>query len=121
MYSVRRHRIGKRSHPSQGVACPSDSADEAHLSRRIYLFPEVADVDIYQNGGEATILVPHTREQQLAREHPSGVAGHELEQLVLARGELDLSVPPPHLVGGCVDFEVRHAEYLITLDRKSVV
>src|SRR3712207_2373685 len=115
MYSVRRHRIGKPSRPSQGVAGPSDGADEALFSGSIYLLPEVADVDVYQICGEPTILVPHAREQQIAREHPSGVADHELEQLVLAEGELDLPAPSPHLLGGCVDFEVRHAEYLITL------
>ena len=45
--SVRRHLMGKRSIPLQGVARPTHGADQLLLTRGVHLSPEVADVDIH--------------------------------------------------------------------------
>src|SRR5918994_6342553 len=82
--SVRRHLIGKCSRPLQGVARPTHGADQLLFTGGIHLSPEVADVDIHHVRGEAQLLVPDAREQEIAGEHPARVLGHKLEQLVLA-------------------------------------
>src|SRR5215216_3977313 len=116
MYSVRRHRIGKDVLRSlQGVTCAPDSADQLLLPGCVHLLPEVGDVDLHDVGGDAELLVPYPAEKEVAREDPSRVAGHELEEIVLAGGEIYLPLPAPHLASGGVHLQVGNPQYLVAL------
>src|SRR5688572_12373662 len=84
MNSVRRHLMGTCSILPQCVTRPTHGADQLHLTRGVYLSPEVADVDIHHVGGEAQLPIPDAREQEIAGEHPARIPGHEREQFVLA-------------------------------------
>src|SRR5918998_4451345 len=115
MNSVRRHRIGKFSSLPQRVASPPHRADQALLPRGVHLLPQVTDVDVDEVRGQAELLVPDAREEEIPGEYPSGISGHELEQLVLAGRKLYLPVGPPHLPGRGVDLQIGNTEYLVPL------
>src|SRR5215208_7213323 len=92
----------------QGVAGTAHGTYERLLSGRVYLLPEVRDVDVDQVGRQGKVIIPNTREQELTRQHAAVVSGHELEQIVLAGRQFYVPIGPPHLAGGGVDLEVRH-------------
>src|SRR5919112_3116305 len=104
-----------RSGLPQGVSGTAHGAYELVLPGRVYLFPEVGDVDVDQVGRQGEVVIPHPREEEFAGEHAAMVSGHELEQVVLAGRQLYLPVGPPHLAGGGVDLQVSHAQDLIPL------
>src|SRR5829696_7492835 len=107
--------MGTCSGLPQSVAGAAHGAYERLLSRRVYLLPEVRDVNVDQVGRQGEVIIPNTREQELTRQHAAVVSDHELEQIVLASRQFYLPVRPSHLAGGGVDLEVRHAQDLIPL------
>src|SRR5215208_2145361 len=117
--TVRRHRIGKGpSTPplrlSQGVANPAYGLDKWRLTQAVYLLTQVPDINVHYVGLDAELLLPHPREQEVPREYPAGVAGHELEKFVLSSGQvLHLAVTAPDLPGRRVDLQIRHPQHLV--------
>src|SRR5918995_733358 len=114
--SVRRHLMGTRSSPPQGVSRTTHGVDQLLLTGGVPLPPDLTDVDIHHVGGEAQLPIPDAREQEIAGEPPARIAGHEREQFVLAGRQLYPPLLPPYLAGGGVDLQVGHTEYLVTLD-----
>src|SRR5215203_5269492 len=91
--TVRRHRIGKRP---------------------VYPLAQVPDINVHYVGLDAELLLPHPREQEVPREYPARVAGHELEKVVLSGGQvLHLAVTAPDLPGRRVDLQIRHPQHLV--------
>src|SRR5262249_19731771 len=78
------------------------------------LAAEVADVDVQRVRHHAEVEAPHAREDEGPREHASGVAQEELEQLELDRRQLDRPASAADVARPRVEPQVGEAETLVT-------
>src|SRR3989304_2368246 len=77
------------------VAGAADGADKVGLAGGVKLLAQVADVDLDGVGLDLEVVAPDLLEDRLLGEDLAGVAGHELQELVLpGRG---LYGSPPRL------------------------
>src|SRR5829696_5409224 len=113
--TVRRHLMGILPLPQRVPRAP-DRPDQGRLPRTVDLSAHVPYVDVYDVCLDARILSPDPAQQQPAREYPPGVAGHELQQVVLPGGQIYAPLATPDLAARRVDLQVGHPEHLVALN-----
>src|SRR5262245_22795233 len=91
---------------AQRVADPADGLDQARLAVGLELLAQPHDDDVDDVRLAHEVGAPDPLEDRLAREDLAGVAGHELEQVVLASGQLDRAFAAPDLARRRVDRQV---------------
>src|SRR3954454_22589704 len=103
--SARRQRMERRL-STEDVARAADRVQQARLPARLELAAQVGDEDLDGVRLRERVVAPDLVEQALARDDDALVAHQVLEQLELARGELDVALRAAHLVGVGVELEV---------------
>src|SRR5215218_3860427 len=100
-----RQRIGSRLY-AEDVACAADRMKEPRLATGFELPPQVRHEHLDGVRDGERVVAPDLVEQLLARDDEPLVTHQVLEQLELALRELDLALPPAHLVGVGVQRQV---------------
>ena len=85
--------------------------DESPLGAAIDRLAQAADVHVDEIALRIEVQVPDALEQHRPRDHLPLPPHEELEQLLLARGELDLAAGPRDLAGEQVEFQVRYPQH----------
>src|SRR3954467_2675462 len=104
-----RQRIGSRLY-AEDVACAADRMKEPGLATGFQLPPEIGHENLDRVRDRERVVAPHLVEQLLPGDDQPLVAHQILQQLELALGELDLPIPPAHLVRVGGEREIAHAQ-----------
>src|SRR3954471_20236641 len=105
-----RQRIGWRLY-AEYVACAADRMEESRLATGFKFSSEVGHEHLDGVRDREWVIPPDLVEQLLAADDQPLVAHQVLEQLELALREVDLAVPPGHLVGIGVEREVADPQW----------
>src|SRR5919197_4649633 len=103
----------------QGVAGPTYGLDEAGFAAGLELLAQGPNVDVDDIRLAQEVVAPNALEDQVAGEHLAGMAHQELEQLVLAGGQLDPAIAAADLARAGVELQVGQPKDLRPVRRRS--
>src|SRR5207249_10473305 len=89
--------------------------DQTSLATSLQLLAQGPDVDVDHVRLAQEVEPPHTLEDQVARQHLARMVQQEFEQLVLARGELQLPLSPSDFTRSAVQLEIGHPQHFGSL------
>src|SRR6185312_12433128 len=96
---------------SHAIAFSANGIDELFVFRKIYLLPQIVNVNVNQVAISFHLVAPAFTQQFLAAHSTPAPAQQQREQIKLLRAELDLALPAVCLSSGRIEFQILYPQY----------